>query len=183
MAAMLGTRVVSDAAQAALATLAVEDPAALEQLRAVSRQEVARAQGAQAGLGSAPGAERPMASRGGVATEAGQGSREGLEPGADFNWASLRNRAACAAAFAAAAVKAKLLAEEEEHHMRSLLTKAVEWQVGRHLHLTRMAGNGSSAPPCASVAPLHMQIRLAGPLPDRCAASRNIGVASSSCSW
>lgn len=147
LAAMLGTRVVSDAAQAALAALAVEDSGALDQLRALSQQEVARAQGVSAAEGSASQSEQPAASKEGSDTKAGPGSKEGLAPApeADLGWGPLRNRAACAAAFAAAAVKAKLLAEAEEHHMRSLLTKAVEWQVRAHpiLRLQRPATGGA----------------------------------------
>jgi len=96
MAAMLGTRVVADAAQAALAALAVEDAGGLDQLRAVSQQEVARAQGVEAAEGGVPGVEQAAAGRQGADTDPSPGSDKGLPPAleADLDWSSLRNRAA-----------------------------------------------------------------------------------------
>lgn len=128
LAAMVGPRVAAAAAQAALNTLATEDPLVSEDARktvhaAVAKAPVDRAQnGSMATEKSAPAPGQPRGPAEPPTLHAAKAEETGMP-------ADLKMRAASATALSAAAVKAKLLADQEEKEIQRLMAKVVELQL------------------------------------------------------
>lgn len=128
LAAMVGPRVAAAAAQAALNTLATEDPLVSNDARKAVQAAVSNAPVEKAQNGSMP-MNKSTANPELVEKPADPPSVDSGKTEAPGMPTELKMRAASATALSAAAVKAKLHADQEEKEIQRLMVKVVELQL------------------------------------------------------